>query len=603
MSRGRAPRSQAGAGRLRDPLLRAIGLFGVRTGPVARSLTFGLGGSVSALGLAALSAWLITRAWEMPPVLSLMVAVTTVRALGISRGLLRYLERLATHDLALDSMSTARERVYRALATGSAGYSVTLRRGELLARTGDDIDEVGNGLISGLIPIGVSLVTSVAAVAITGAVSWWAGLVTLVAMLCTGLIAPVLAARGSATATSDGEAAHERAIEAWTTALWHAPELAVARRRETVLAAAVAAEHDVGRARDRGQRRIAVAAGSAPAAVGVSVLAACLIGVGLAGSVSPMMLGVLILLPLSAFESTNPLVEAGVQLQRSRNAARRVFELIDGADIDRAREGPDRESSAPTDGLLLRADHLRWGVGSSPTFGGPNGLSLSLRPGDRVAVVGPSGCGKTTLLLTLAGLLSARGGEVARGADAQAVRFLAEDAHVFATSVRENVLLARGDADDALVRTAIENVGLAPWVAELPDGLDTPLDVGDSSLSGGQRRRLLLARAVVDAARVLLVDEPGEHLDRADSDRVHRRLLDRDGGLVEPDKAVVVVTHRLPADARPDRVIDLGQFAVGESAVGKFDCRTVGVGVASGVHEEGGGLELHDIRTREVTIR
>ena len=227
-----------------DPLIRALGFLGLRGRPVLRSLLLGVGGALSALGLAALSAWLITRAWQMPPVLYLSVAITAVRALGISRGLFRYLERLATHDLALGAMASARTRVYVALASGSPAYSVTLRRGDLLTRTGDDIDEIGNALIRGLIPIGVGLTTSVAAVIIMALVSPWAALVLAVALLVSGVLAPWLAARGSARSIADAAAATTRSAEATTTALWHASELVVARRRDAVLAAASTADRE-----------------------------------------------------------------------------------------------------------------------------------------------------------------------------------------------------------------------------------------------------------------------------------------------------------------------------------------------------------------------
>ncbi|MFT4088005.1 MAG: thiol reductant ABC exporter subunit CydC, partial [Gordonia sp. (in: high G+C Gram-positive bacteria)] len=170
----------------RDPLLRALKFVGLGVRPVLVSLGFGVAGALAALGLAALSAWLITRAWQMPPVLYVSVAVTAVRALGISRAVFRYLERLATHSLALGAMATARERVYRALAGGRPGYSVGLRQSELLSRTADDVDEIGNALIRGLIPMGVGLVTSVAAVLIMAVVSPLSALILAVALLVSG---------------------------------------------------------------------------------------------------------------------------------------------------------------------------------------------------------------------------------------------------------------------------------------------------------------------------------------------------------------------------------------------------------------------------------
>ncbi len=351
-----------------DPLIRALGLLGLRRGAVAKALLLGVGGALSALGLAALSAWLITRAWQQPPVLYLSVAITAVRALGISRGLLRYLERLATHDLALRAMSTARERLYRALATGNPAYSVTLRRGELLTRTGDDIDEIGNALIRGLIPIGVGATTALAAVVVMALVSIPAASVLAVALTVSGGVAPWLAARGAARTIHDGAQAGAESAEATTTALWHAAELTVARRRAQILAAAADADRRHLEATDRG-RRIKAAAAATPLAMGVSLLAACVIAIILASQVSgslagiasgegltPMILGVLILLPLSAFESTAPLTEAGLQLEKSRQSAARVMALVDGAREVRTTPTPPTCQCTPVRSRSRRAD-------------------------------------------------------------------------------------------------------------------------------------------------------------------------------------------------------------------------------------------------------
>ena len=184
------------------------------------------------------------------PVLS--VAITAVRALGISRGVFRYLERLATHDLALQAMANAREQVYRALAQGDPGYSVGLKRGALLSRTGDDIDEIGNALIRGVIPIVVGAITAVAAVVVMALVSLWAAMVLLVALVVSGAVAPWFAARGSARTIADSARATAESAEATITALWHAPELVIAGRRDAALAAAARADDDAIRAADRG---------------------------------------------------------------------------------------------------------------------------------------------------------------------------------------------------------------------------------------------------------------------------------------------------------------------------------------------------------------
>ncbi|QUD83638.1 thiol reductant ABC exporter subunit CydC [Gordonia polyisoprenivorans] len=573
-------------------MLRALGFLGLRTRPVLWSLMLGVAGALSALGLAALSAWLITRAWQMPPVLYLSVAITAVRALGISRGLFRYLERLATHDLALGAMATARERLYVALASGSPAYSVTLRRGDLLTRTGDDVDEIGNALIRAFIPIGVGLTTSAAAVAIMALVSGWAALVLAIALIVSGVIAPWLAARGSDRALGDAARANTAVAEATTTALWHAPELVVSRRRRSVLATARQADAEAIRAADRGERIEALAAAATPLSLGASLIAACLIGIGLASGVSgslagvssttglltPMVLGVLILLPLSSFESTAPLTEAGIQLERSRQSAARVMALVDGA----RRIGEDSAvGDAAIDDVAvhaapatLRLDALRWGWSDAAVLGPEAGVTATLTPGARMAVVGPSGIGKSTLLLTMAGLLDARGGLVTAADEAgqqltirSATCYFAEEAHIFSTSLEENLRVARGDVTVEEMHAALAEVGLADWVAELPDGLGTELTGGAESLSGGQRRRLLLARALLHRAPIVLLDEPTEHLDAADAERLLARILDPSSGMFAPDRTVVVVTHQLPATAlhpgraESVRVVDLSPVA------------------------------------------
>ena len=562
-----------------DPLVRALELLGMRWRPALKSLLLGVAGALSALGLAALSAWLITRAWQMPPVLYLSMAITAVRALGISRGLFRYLERLATHDLALGAMATARERLYLALASGSPAYSVTLRRSQLLTRTGDDIDELGNALIRGLVPIGVGLTTSVAAVAIMALISGWAALVLAIALIVSGVIAPWLAGRGSAHSIADGAAALSRSAEATTTALWHAGELTVARRRDAVLRGARRADADTIVAADRGERIQAAAAAATPLSLGASLFAACVIGIGMAsqvtgsiadvsstsGALTPMALGVLILLPLSAFESTAPLTEAGVQLQRSRQSAARVMALVDGArGIERSDAGTEGALSDGVDvenhiddvavhemPVTLRAEALRWGWSAHQQLGPADGVNLTLQPGSRLAVVGPSGVGKSTLLLTLAGLLDARNGALgatdSQGNEVElraATCYFAEEGHVFSTSVAENLRVARGDVTDSEIDDALSAVGLADWIAQLPAGAHTPLVGGVDALSGGQRRRLLLARALIHRAPIVLLDEPTEHLDADVAQSMLTQILDPASGLFGPDRTVVVVTHQ-----------------------------------------------------------
>ncbi|AYF73337.1 ATP-binding cassette domain-containing protein [Nocardia yunnanensis] len=541
---------------------------------LALSVGWGVLALGSGLGLAALAAWLIARAWQMPPVLDLSLAVVTVRALGISRGLCRYLERLATHDVALRAMSTARTTTYRTLAgadiwrprrTGVAGVATEpaaragsvdrpatpsagplavdigaegaerhgdptqLRRGELLGRVMSDIDDLGAVVVRAFVPIAVALILSALAVGLLASISVPAAVILAVALGLSGVVAPWLSARAAREAELAVRADRTEFTAEALTVLDHAPELRVAGRLSEAVGTAAAAGQRAVAAEDRAARHSAWAAAVLPLSIGASVLGALLIGIVLYGSgtpvptagfqtvapggISPMAFTVLVLVPLSAFEAVAVLPAAAQALTTGRAALHRLDRL---ERADRA-ESPVATTAFPP-----------------------------LPAGRRIAVVGPSGAGKTTLLMAWAGLFDT---------PRPGVTFFAEDAHLFGTSVLENLRVARGDITAAEAESALRAVGAGEWLDSLPDGVDTELVGGAAAVSGGQRRRLLLARALLSPARVLLLDEPTEHLEAEAGAELLRRLLDDADGLVERDRTVVVVTHQLPPDAKADTIV------------------------------------------------
>ena len=532
-----------------DPLLAAFTLLRPRLPRILAAIALGVLSLGSALALAGVSAWLITRAWQMPPVLDLSVAVVAVRTFAISRGVLHYCERLATHDTALRAAGTARAQIYSRLARGPAGAAVRLHSGELVARVGADVDDLANVLVRAAVPIGVAAVLGLAATAVVAAISPPAAAVLAICLLIAGFVAPRLAGRAAALQEEVARQHHSDRDTAAMIALEHAPELRVAGALPDVIAESQRRQHAWGDALDRAARPAAIAEAVPTAAIGASVLGAVVAAIGLAHTVAPTTLAVLMLLPLSAFEAMTPLPAAAVQLMRSRIAARRLLDLAP------ARPNPSENSaSAPPAGTgRLSVDMCSGHLDAAR----PTRADLDLSPGARLAVTGASGAGKTTLLMTLAGLLPPLDGRVLLdGTDLsqfdedelhRAISFFAEDAHIFATTVRDNLLVARGDCPDDELMAALDAVGLGPWHAGLPEGLSTVLTGGAQALSAGQRRRLLLARALISPARIVLLDEPTEHLDAMDAERVLCELLGPNSQLMSPKRTVVVATHHLPS--------------------------------------------------------
>ncbi|MBC7300015.1 MAG: thiol reductant ABC exporter subunit CydC [Nocardia sp.] len=523
---------------------------------VAVAIAWGVAALGSGLGLAALAAWLIARAWQMPPVLDLSVVVVAVRALGISRGLCRYLERLATHDVALRAMTTARTSVYRTLAQSdvwwwrdrstrdgqvSSGAPVErngandaareLRRGDVLVRVGADIDDLGAVVVRVLVPVAVAVVLSLAAVGLIAVISPLAAVILAVALGVSGLVAPWLSAMAAREAEQAVRADRAEFTAEGLTVLDHAAELRVAGRLDAALAVADQASHRAVIAEDSAASRSAWAAAATPLSIGVSAFGALLVGIaaygptgGLPGGMTPMALTILVLVPLSAFEAVAALPAAATALTTSRAALHRLRGISAGAlrELAQPRSAPARPGARDT------------------------ARQVPMPSGRRVVVVGPSGAGKTTLLMAWAGLFDT---------PRDGVTFFAEDAHLFGTSILENLRVARGDLTIDEAESALRAVGLGPWLDSLPDGVRTSLTAGAAAVSGGQRRRILLARALVAPAHTLLLDEPTEHLAAAEGDQLLLGLLDATSGLVAPDRTVVVVTHQLPVGHRADTIV------------------------------------------------
>ncbi|MFJ6571357.1 thiol reductant ABC exporter subunit CydD [Streptomyces sp. NPDC091292] len=556
---------------------RVRAMAGPRRGRLALALLLGSLALGSAVGLMATSGWLISRASEQPPVLYLMVAVTATRAFGIGRAVFRYAERLVSHDAVLRMLADTRVAVYRRLERLAPAGLRTTRRGDLLSRLVADVDALQDYWLRWLLPAGCAVAVSAASVGFTAWLLPEAGAVLAVGLLVAGAGVPLLS--GAVARRAERRLAPARGALAT-----RVTELLTGTAELTVAGALPARTAQVGRA-DGVLTRIASRAATATAlgdglialASGLTVTGAAFVGARAVadGRLSGVALAVVVLTPLAAFEAVMGMPLAVQYRQRVRRSAERVHEVLDAPVPVHEPEVPGEAPGSPFP-LELRGLRARYAGQARDALGG---VDLTLERGRRVAVVGPSGSGKTTLAQVLLRFLDAGGsgggggadgasgatgsqgsytlgGVDAYGLDGDTVRrfvgLCAQDAHLFDSSVRENLLLARKDATGAELRDALGRARLLDWVDSLPDGIDTLVGEHGARLSGGQRQRLALARALLADFPVLVLDEPAEHLDLPTADALTADLLAATEG-----RTTLLITHRLAGLDAVDEVIVL----------------------------------------------
>lgn len=553
---------------------------------MAPGLCFGALSGLCAVLLLAASAYLITRAAEQPPILYLSLVVVGVRAFALARATFRYLERLSSHDAAFRVLAELRVGLVERLIPLAPARLGGRRRGDLLARMVSDVDQLLDRPTRVIQPLASSAVVALAAVAGVAfidptAAAVLAGLL-LVAATAGTLLHGALAARAERrTAGLRGRLADE--------ILELVADLDVLLAYDAVEAQLRRVEDVDARLRRTALRSAAgtgVASAVLAAASGAAVLGLLLVGLDALepgrplgpgflprpGEVDPSMLAVLALVPLAVFDVVAAVPPAISARRGVLASARRIAEVAPESEAapdaevrPEPRTAEEYEVAAPgavdAAGSTIPALELVDVAVRRPEATTPVGapVTLRLRAGERAVITGPSGVGKTALAQGLVGFLEHTGTLRVGGVDAAAltgeqlrrrVCLIEQDAHLFDATIRANLALAhpRGpeEADDAELWTVLEAVGLDVWAQER-DGLETPVGMDGALLSGGQARRIAVARGLLSGAEVLVLDEPTAHVDPAMAERLHEELLGAAG-----DRAVVLLSH-VPV---PDRLVD-----------------------------------------------
>ncbi|MFD8199113.1 thiol reductant ABC exporter subunit CydD [Streptomyces sp. NPDC059701] len=541
-------------------LARVRAMSAARRGRLGLALLLGSLALGSAVGLMATSGWLISRASQQPPVLYLMVAVTATRAFGIGRAVFRYAERLVSHDAVLRMLADTRVAVYRRLERLAPAGLRCSRRGDLLSRLVADVDALQDYWLRWLLPAATAVAVSAVSVGFTAWLLPEAGAVLAAGLLAAGAGVPLIT--GAVARRAESRLAPARGVLATrvTDLLTGTAELTVAGALPGRAAEARRADGTLTRIASRAATATALGDGLVALISGLTVAGAALTGVQAVadGRLAGVAVAVVVLTPLAAFEAVLGLPSAVRYRQRVRRSAERVYEVLDAPEPVREPERPQAAPASPFPVVLegLTARH------PGQDRDALAGLDLTLAEGRRVAVVGPSGSGKTTLAQVLLRFLdSDEGSYTLAGADATAlagddvrrlVGLCAQDAHLFDSSVRENLLLARKDATERELRAALARARLLDWAEGLPDGLDTLVGEHGARLSGGQRQRLALARALLADFPVLVLDEPAEHLDLPTADALTADLLAATEG-----RTTLLITHRLAGLDAVDEVVVL----------------------------------------------
>jgi thiol reductant ABC exporter CydC subunit len=550
-----------------SPLTDVLRLGRSVRGRLGLALLAGVGAAASAVALTGTSAWLISRAAEQPPVLYLMVAIVAVRAFGVSRGALRYVERLAAHDASLRILGDVRGRAYDRLERLAPAGLAEHRSGDLLARIVADVDGLVDLWPRVVLPAAIALVVGTGAVLIVAALVPVAGLF-LAATLVVAAVGAPLAARAVAGRAETRIAPVRGGLSAAALDLLAAgPELVVAGAVDRELARAASASADLARVEARSAAGAGVGVLVASISSGAAVWLALVAGVAAVrfGSLAGVALAVVVLVPLAAHELVAGLAPAAQHLVRLRSMADRLADVMDRPDPVADPADPADPPSGPL-GLRIRGLHARYRPDGPDVLAG---VDLELAAGERALVTGPSGSGKSTLASVVLRFVDVFDGSVELVGPAGAVDIrrlagddvrrlvglCAQDAHLFDSTIAENIRLARPGASDDDLRAALASARLLDWVDGLPDGLATFVGEGGARLSGGQRQRLELARSILADRPILVFDEPTEHLDEVTAAALTTDLLAASAG-----RTVLFITHRpeLMAAVAPHATLTLG---------------------------------------------
>lgn len=542
-------------------LLRLLRLYRGHVGLIVLSTLVAAAATLANVALMATSGWFITAmaaAGLAGLSMNYFTPAAIIRALAIIRTGGRYVDRVVGHEATLRLVAATRAHLFAALIPLAPGALDDLRSGDLLARLKADIDRLELTFLRLISPTVVALVTLALVGLVLALEDGTLALAVLAILILVGLLAPAAVAAASAAPgreLTQLTADLRRKVVDDLSGLTPLIATGAFTSHRDRLVAGMAALIEVER---RLAKRAAIGHVLGRLSGDLALIAALTIGLPLvqSGVMTGPGFAMAALLSLSAAEASMGLPAAFLGLTSTLASARRVFAILDRQPLvlDPATPEPlPAGRDIRLTGVTLSYD------GTSPAL---DGITLNIAAGCHVALVGGSGAGKSSIAALLvrardpdAGAIHLGGVPLADLALAdlrRTVMLVPQKPHLFTTTLGANLRLARPAASFEEVAAAIELAGLTGFVARLPQGLCTPVGVAGTTLSGGEARRVAIARAILADPDILILDEPGEGLDPETESDVLDRLLDCMTG-----RTVILITHARAALDRMDDVITL----------------------------------------------
>jgi ATP-binding cassette, subfamily C, bacterial CydC len=568
------------------PLLQLLRLARPLRGQLVLAVLAGALSTGCAVALLGTSRFLLARASLHPSILAISVAVVAVRGLSVGRGVFRYVERLASHDAAFRVLADVRVRVYRQLARLAPAGLRDFRSGDLLARLVSDVDATQDLFIRGLAPPLTAALVGAGAAAAVALILAPAGLVLAAGLLVAGLAVSWLAAARAGQAARRTAPARGELTARVTDLLAGSADLHAAGAQDAALAAADAADHELTRLARRSAAGAALGSGLSQAVAGLTLWGVLLLGVAAVGggTLTRVPLAVLTLTALASFEAVTALPAAAIQLGQARASAARVAAVLDAPDPVAEPVTPRPLPAGPLR-VSLRGARVRYQPDGPLAI---DGVDLDLAAGRRVALLGPSGSGKSTVAAVLLRFIDLTGGtcilggtgtlggaDLASYAPAEVRTVISgctEDPHLFDTTIADNIRLARPGAGQPDLDEVATRARLLTWIRSLPRGWDTMVGPGGIAVSGGERQRIALARALLADPPLLILDEPAAHLDPG-----NRRALTADLLAATAGRATLLITHDLDGLDQVDEIVVLAGGRVVERGRHQELCQAGGL--------------------------